>query len=281
MRRAKAAARLAALVTVAAALCGACAGPPRPGGRKVYAQHRDSITAHCPHNPEVCAAALGAADGIPPLVTAGGSMAMAGAFATTVVVEGDSLDIATQSKVDAALKECADQARSAMLTRYFSRRGPTQEDCDEVLDPNPGGEPVTRAMQLGSEMHRTAFGCVQQKLGELLSGRFSIEQRYRYDPLTGKTTVVSAEEAKLLLRQGRGAELRGTIKPDVVIHSGNPRSPQAVYDLKFPCVNTDQRPQWRKYPSDHPFSGKTQYKVYGDALGQRPAMVVPRLGVIR
>jgi hypothetical protein len=185
-----------------------------------------------------------------------------------------------QAKVDAALKECADMARSAMLIKHFPRGGPTPEDCDEMV-PDSRGELKPRAMVLGEEMHRTTFICVAEKLGELLPGQFSIEQRYRYDPPTRTTTVVSGEEAKLLLRQGRGAELRGTLVPDVVIHTGDPRYPRAVYDFKFPCVNTDSQPKWREYPDDHPFASMNQRKVYRDALGSDPAMVAPRIGVSR
>jgi hypothetical protein len=245
----------------------------------VYAQHRNSIEAHCPHNPALCATtAKGVTDGIPPLVTAGASLAITSMGAT--VTPASELDAAMQAKVDAALKECADMARSAMLIKHFPRGGPTQEDCDEMV-PDHRGELKPRAMVLGEEMHRTAFICVAEKLGDLLPGQFSIEQRYRYDLLTKTTTVVSAEEAKLLLHQGRGAELRGTLVPDVVIHTGDPRYPRAVYDFKFPCVNTDRQPEWRDYPDDHPFARLDQGDVYHSALGRNPAMVAPRIGVSR
>lgn len=269
--------RLAAVAAVT--WLGACAVAPRPGSRKVFAQHRDSVTAHCPHNPEVCAAtAKGVTDGIPAAVGAAGLglAATQAAHAATVVRTG-ALDPATQKAVDQALKECADQARSEVLVPLFPRGGPTQEDCDEILPTRgPRGEPITRAMELGQKMHRAAFNCVEERLGKLIPGRFSIEQQYRFDPTTKKTTVVSAAEANELLRQWRGAELRGTIVPDVVIHTGSPRFPQAVYDFKFPCLNTDMRPDWRRYPD-----GRNQGQLYQDALGQPPAQVVPRLGVLR
>jgi hypothetical protein len=269
---------LVAAVVGAAALVCACAGPPRSGGRRVYAQHRNSIEAHCPHNPALCATtAKGVTDGIPPLVTAGASLAIT-AIGRTVTPAGE-LDAAMQPKVDAALKECADMARSAMLIKHFPRGGPTPEDCDEMV-PDSRGELKPRAMVLGEEMHRTAFICVAEKLGDLLPGQFSIEQRYRYDPQTRTTTVVTSEEAKYLLRQG-GAELRGTLVPDVVIHMGDPRLPRAVYDFKFPCANTDKWPNWSDYPSGHPFSHLNQGKLYFEALGRQPARIVPRLGVLR
>ncbi|MFL5352782.1 MAG: hypothetical protein ACJ8AN_09055 [Archangium sp.] len=75
--------------------------------------------------------------------------------------------------------------------------------------------------------------------------------------------------------------MKGSLKPDVVIHQGDPLQPQEVYDFKFPCVNTDETPPWSKYPDDHPYARLDQGKVYERILAPKPARVVPRLGVIR
>ena len=140
---------------------------------------------------------------------------------------------------------------------------------------------MTRAMRFGEEMHRVALRCAKEKLEKLRPGGFGLELRYRYDPKTGRLTLVSPAEEQLLLRQGRGSELRGTLVPDVVLHDGNPLNVEDVYDFKFPCVNTDTAPPWREYSEGHPDEGSSQGKMYGEALQVKPARVVPRLGVIR
>jgi hypothetical protein len=115
------------------------------------------------------------------------------------------------------------------------------------------------------------------RLRELRPGGFSLKPRYRYDRRTGQKSLVSAEEKDALLRQG-GEALKGTLEPDVVIHSGDPLQVQAVYDFKFRCVNTDGRPGWRSYPEGHPHAGRSQGQMYRDALGPEPQIVTPRLG---
>lgn len=134
-------------------------------------------------------------------------------------------------------------------------------------------------MRLGTEMHEVAQKCTEAALKNLRPGGFSLEQRYRYDSSTGQWKLVSAEQEKLLEETGNGGELMGSIKPDVVIHPGNPLNVQAVYDFKFPCVNSDKRPQWRQYPEGHPYEGMNQGSLYKKALGPAPRIVVPRLGI--
>jgi hypothetical protein len=89
------------------------------------------------------------------------------------------------------------------------------------------------------------------------------------------------EEVEALLSQGRSAELRGTIEPDIVIHEGQPHRVQDVYDYKFPCVNSPKRSGWRRYPAGTPHGGKNQGEVYQQALGGSPARVQPHFGVYR
>jgi hypothetical protein len=98
---------------------------------------------------------------------------------------------------------------------------------------DPCGRTVTVAMQQGLEKHALALQCAQKSLDKLMPGRFSLEQRYRYDRTTRRKQLVSREEARALLRQGCGEQLKGTLVPDVVIHSGNPLEVLAVYDYKF------------------------------------------------
>jgi hypothetical protein len=136
-------------------------------------------------------------------------------------------------------------------------------------------------MQLGEEMHRVALQCVQQRLSKLRPGGFSVEQRYRYELGTKKTTLISSEEEAALLRNGRGSDLRGTLVPDIVLHPGDPLRAEAVYDFKFPCVDPNSVPAWRKYPPGHPYHRLGQDEMYKRALGQEPHPVLPGRGVIQ
>lgn len=177
-----------------------------------------------------------------------------------------ALDEVTQTRVVKALKECATEAQLEVLMRRMAGRKPTPEECREVVERNARGESVTRAMKLGDEMHQFARACAEERLGEIIPGRFSLEQRYRYDRQTGRTTLVTREEEASLLRRGLSRELLGTLKPDVVIHLGNPLHAQAAYDFKFPCANVSNPPDWREYPRGHPHEFLTQKKLYREAL---------------
>lgn len=189
---------------------------------------------------------------------------------------------AMRPSVDKALAECADQARSEVLLRRTGGRSPTDDECNEQVSVDRQGNPVTRAMQWGQEMHASAFKCAEKKLSALRPGGYSIEPRYRYDSKTGQTTYLSPEEVEALLRQGRGGELLGTLVPDIVIHNGTPLLVMEVYDFKFPCRNTDDIPLWRRYKQG-PYAPRSQGDIYKEALRLmgKAARVVPRQGVIR
>ncbi len=80
---------------------------------------------------------------------------------------------------------------------------------------------------------------------------------------------------------GWRCKLVGSLVPDVVIHLGDPLRAQAVYDFKFPCVNSDVPSPWRVYPKEHPHADKTQQEMYREALNVNTvSRVLPRLGVI-
>jgi hypothetical protein len=124
-------------------------------------------------------------------------------------------------RINEALAECADIARAEVMLKHFQGRRPTHEDCNEEVDTDLRGEPITRAMRLGVEQHRVALQCAEEQLRELKPGGYSLSPRYRYDPVTGKAEYLPPETVKELLRQGRSAELRGTLEPDIVIHGGH------------------------------------------------------------
>jgi hypothetical protein len=197
-----------------------------------------------------------------------------------VIQASHSLDAELRARIDAALAECADAARSEVMLKHFGR-SPTREECKEVVGTDSKGQPITRAMQLGLEQHALALQCAEKRLQELKPGGFSIQPRYRVDPKTGKAEYLPREVVETLLRQGRSSELRGTIEPDIVIHEGQAHRVQDVYDYKFPCAPGSKRSDWRTYPEGNPHAGKPQGEVYQKALGGEPARVQPHLGVYR
>jgi hypothetical protein len=207
---------------------------------------------------------------------------VAGALATAgaaVIDDSESLGSELMKRIDKELAKCADMARAEMILRHFEGRGPTAEECEEVVDEDSQGKPITRAMRLGVEQHRTALECAEEKLKQLKPGGYTLSPRYRYDVATEKAEYLPREAVKKLLDQGRGAELRGTLEPDIVIHSGSPHQVQAVRDFKFPCVNTDEKSPWRQYREGRADGAKNQGDLYWRALKVRPARVQPHLGV--
>jgi hypothetical protein len=191
-----------------------------------------------------------------------------------------AIDATLELRIREALSQCADDARSTVILKHFGDRGPTREECNEVIGVDARGEPITRAMQLGNEQHALALRCAEARLKELKPGGFSISPRYRIDPQTGHAQFIPREQVQALLAQGRSAELLGSIEPDIVIHAGHPHQVQLTFDFKFPCVNGGNTP-WRKYPEGHPHHGYNQRDVYERALGVEPLRILPRRGVMR
>ncbi len=248
----------------------ACAGAPVRC--EPEALRFDTVTSACRQNPANCVALAGRESG------AAIGMAAAGGSAVVRALEKPVADL-----IEKALAECADLARSEVLLRHrsdFAGPSPTREECKQQVK-DATGRRVTRAMQLGMEMHQVALKCAEEKLARLRPGGFSLEPRYRYDRKSGETQLVSDEEAQALKESGNGGELLGTLVPDVVIHPGNPLHAQAIYDFKFPCVHMDRVPQWDGYPPGHPHHKLDQGQLYNEALGVPPARVAPRHGVVR
>lgn len=248
---------------VGCALLGACATTPnRPTS---FRYSLDSASASCRHSLTACIALYGKE------------------VASTTAVLKVALDVAARTTIEQTLKDCADTARSEVLLRHrgdFEALIPTATECDQPAK-NAKRKGVTWAMQLGTEMHEVALGCIGERLDKLRPGGFLLEQRYRYDSREGRWKLVSREEERLLEETGNRGELLGTLVPDVVIHPGDPLQPQEVYDLKFPCVNPDRVPHWEEYPPDHPYAGLTQRDMYKHALDVEPVLVTPRWGAIR
>lgn len=258
------------------ALCaflGACASHPGFGAPRHYA-YDNTVSAACRNNSANCPPLAGEA----PTPAPGHAVASAGYTVHQVL---RALDEDTKARIAEALKRCADDARLEVLLRYdgfFKGVGPSPEECqEEVLDGT--GRRMTWAMKLGLEMHEAALRCAESELSKLRPGGFSIEPRYQYDPQTRRTRWIRPDEEQALKESGSYGELFATIKPDVVLHAGDPLRAQAAYDFKFPCVNTDLMPKWREYPEDHPYEGRNQGEIYREALSSEVFRVAPHIGV--
>jgi hypothetical protein len=252
-------------------LVAACTGTPDRGTRGRL--ELDSATNACRQRPELCAQLAGEQAVVPArALKVVGSAVRTGTAALRV------LDEATRVLIEAELKKCVDKARTQVLEERFGGKSPTAQQCNEQIEHD--GRRMTRAMQLGCVMHEVALKCARKALDTLRPGGFSLEQRYRYTRDSQKLVLVSDEEARSLLRQRCGDELIGTLVPDIVIHEGNPLQVQAIYDFKFPCVNSDRPPRWREYSPGHPYHPSSQGELYREALGAEVRRVIPRLGVI-
>lgn len=211
-------------------------------------------------------AAFRATDSVKNAPASGGKVTLTAAATLAL----DDLDdfAALQSEIEEVLKECARKAEDAINLKHLGGRKPSKAQCDKVVEMRPGEQVVTQAMRWGIEKHQQARECAEERSGELIPEHFSLEQRYRYEPATQRISLASGERAK------------GTLQPDIAIHSGSPLNVLAVYDFKFPCPE-DNPPTWSRYPKGHPYGGRTQGEMYGRAFGCPPARVSPWWGIIR
>jgi hypothetical protein len=250
-----------------------------------YAQSRDSATQASLSRPDLAVPQVGEKMPVVPQLryarppVAVGLLA-AGALGGQAVIDASkSLDSDLLERINEALAECADMARAEVMLKHFEGRRPTRAECNEEVGKDSRGEPITRAIRLGVEQHRVALECAEENLRKLKPGGYSLSPRYRYDPDTGKAEHLEREAVQDLLRQGRSGELKGTLEPDVVIHGGAPHQVQAVYDYKFPCMNTDRKSPWREYPKGSAQAAADQGELYESALKVTPRRVQPHLGV--
>ncbi|RKG62713.1 hypothetical protein D7X30_01775 [Corallococcus sp. AB011P] len=182
-------------------------------------------------------------------------------------------------ELEKQLVACAVQAEQLGNARYFENRPPTRQECAEVVEQDRCGKPVTRAMQLGRQKHVLALQCAEEVLKELWPAPFSIEQRYRYYPNARFLETISREKEARLIADGCTEELRGTIKPDIVLHGDRNLLKSALtLDFKFPCPDTNL-PQWTQYGRGSPYEDMSQKILYQEALGGPALLISPRYGV--
>ena len=152
----------------------------------------DSATSACQQNPQYCALVAGEETVVPTALRGGAEVAAVAATLRVLTPE-------KQPSIEQALVKCVEWAHGEVNLRRFGGKSPSREQCQEELPgTDPCGNKVTRAMQLGTEKHALARQCVEQELNALIPGRFSLDQRYRYDPRTGQKQLVSPEEARAL-----------------------------------------------------------------------------------
>ncbi|WP_375754892.1 hypothetical protein [Corallococcus exercitus] len=188
-------------------------------------------------------------------------------------------DHAAVGDLEERLAECAVRAEQVGNARYFQGRPPTRQECSEVVEKDRCGNPITRAMQLGKQKHVLALQCAEKVLKELWPAPFSIEQRYRYYPNARMVETVSRKEEARLIAEGCTEDLRGTIKPDIVLHADrNLLKAALTLDFKFPCPNSNE-PQWTRYGNSSPYANQSQQYVYEKALGGRALLVSPQKGI--
>ncbi|MCP3058906.1 hypothetical protein LXT21_08990 [Myxococcus sp. K38C18041901] len=250
-----------------------CAATPTQG---TSSYRFDTVSNTCRQRPETCAALAGKEFTQTPGLTVA-TMGASAREALRVLERGE------QERIEEALVRCAEQSRTEVLLAHrgdFAGQTPTREECKQMVR-NASGRNLSRAMQLGMEMHAAAMSCAERALTSLRPGDYSLEPCYRHDAQTGGTKVVTEADVQALKQSGNGGELQGTLVPDVVIHAGHPAQAQAVYDFKFPCANVDEAPPWRKYPKGHCHQGFHQGEMYEQALGVRAVRIVPRLGIVR
>ncbi|HYO58272.1 hypothetical protein [Archangium sp.] len=252
----------------------ACITTAPIGAHAGHFGYDNTVSAACRQNSVNCAAAAG--KDIETVREVG--TAVASTAATLQVLFEQA-----KGSIEEKLEKCANKARSDVLIRHrreFKADTPDADECRQMTQ-NKNGRKMSWAQRLGEEMHEVARECVDQELSALRKGRYSLEQRYRIINLeTGEKKLVSAKEEDALVNSGNAGELTGTLKPDVVIHEGDPLNAQAAYDFKFPCVNTDRAPDWGRYPKEHPFGNETQKSVYQKYIAPFVARILPRLGVV-
>ncbi|RYZ41580.1 MAG: hypothetical protein EOO71_11500 [Myxococcaceae bacterium] len=182
-------------------------------------------------------------------------------------------------ELEERLAACAVHAEEQGNALFFNKRPPTQEECRERVEWDECGKPVTRAMWLGQQKHVLALECAREVLDELWPAPYSIEQRYRVYLNAGFVETISPEKEANIIARGCTEELRGTIKPDLVLHADrNLLKAALTLDFKFPCPDTNT-PQWAEYGKSSPYAGLTQGTVYKKALGGQALLISPGTGV--
>ncbi|WP_245814591.1 hypothetical protein [Cystobacter ferrugineus] len=257
------------LLLLSCALLGSCAAGPRHSGFSGGALRLDTETVGRMRH----AAALKRAAGVAVSTVAAASTIALLAPEVLGFFQNDEEEL---SRLEVALLECVQRAERDINAERFGHGAPTVADCNAVVGVDRCGRPIYQSMELGNLKHARALTCMQDILKELWPGPVSIEQRYRFYRHAKVLETVSREEEKRLLDADCAEELRGTIKPDVVLHADR-KLLRAILllDLKFPCP-ADRDPKWTEYGHKSTYSGSSQGRIYQEALGGKALMLSPK-----
>ena len=88
----------------------------------------------------------------------------------SVAAVGMALNGDLKTQIEQALQQCAEHARTKVLSDKRQGKIPTQAECDQ---PAPGMA-VKLAIYLGDEMHKEALPCIGERLSQLVPGRLRI-----------------------------------------------------------------------------------------------------------
>ncbi|SEN01687.1 hypothetical protein SAMN05444354_12861 [Stigmatella aurantiaca] len=231
---------------------------------RTYAWSTDSPSNACRVNPANCAAM-----GMTRRDAAETGLSIAAALKT--------LNPEETLELHQLLHECAKWADDEVNQRRLAGQRPTHQQCQELIQ-DAHGKQAARAVVFGIEKHEAALQCAQEKLGKFRPGGFSLQQRYGYDRESKRIWLISEAQAQKLIRQNQGKALRGTLVPDVVIHTGNALQILAVYDFKFPCPGSNTA-RWNVYPQGHAYEYSDQGNIYRHAFGVTPLRASPVWGI--
>ena len=177
-----------------------------------------------------------------------------------IVTFKDFLDEAQVAHVEEVLVQCAKEADFQINNREYPKEGyPSDKECNRVVGYDSRGNPIRRAMELGTMKHEIAFACVERELGREFSAHLTREPRYGESQPGGHYTLTQ--------------EGSGSLVPDIVIHwTNNANMVQRLYDFFFPCTSRSK--------SDPLAAAQGKLDKYKSlASDGKRVLVTPQLGI--
>jgi hypothetical protein len=217
------------LLLLACALLGSCAAPPRRSGFAGGSLRFDTEKVGRMRY----AATLRGAGGV---ATSSAVRAAVSQLALLVpallaLFQNDEDEL---GRLEAGLLECVQRAEREINAERFGNSSPSSADCKTVVGMDRCGRPIYQSMELGNLKHAHALACMHDILRELWPAPVSIEQRYRFYRHAKVIETISRAEEQRLLDEDCVGELRGTLKPDVVLHADRHLLRAIlILDLKF------------------------------------------------